>query len=433
MAKGPVVDLELPYCMRHLDRPSRYKASYGGRGGTKSHSFASKLILLGNQRPLRVLCCREIQRSISASVKRLLDDKIAKARLEGFYKSTQYGITAPNGTEFLFAGLRTNPDSIKSMEGIDIAWVEEANTVSQSSLDLLIPTIRNDNSEIWFSWNRRYDTDPVDKMFLGKDGPPPGAMVWKVGWQDNPWFPDVLRAEMEWDKSRDMDKYLHIWEGELLKRSESRVFKNWTVDDLDDTGILNTVPRLGADWGFANDPTVLIEAYIMGRTLYFRREVWKIGCEIDETPSLFAGTDWHEKKRWENTHGHKGVNILRGTPHRIVADSARPETISYMKKRGFNMIGAKKGPGSINEGVEFMKSYDIVVHPDCVHVQDELTHYSYKEDPLTGEVLAELADKKNHTIDSCRYALEGVRRVAALQTAAGLGPDGSLGPRVIEG
>ena len=411
------VKLQLPYAFRELRAAARYKAFHGGRGGAKSHSFAQELILRGREQPLRVLCCREIQKAISSSVKQLLDDKIEAAGLSssqnGFYTSTDKKIYGGNGTMFLFAGLRTNPDAVKSTEGIDIAWVEEANTVSQRSWGLLTPTVRKPNSEIWASWNRRFATDPVDNMFLGGT-PPPRSIIRKVGWQDNPWFPDVLMEEMLWDKKRDYDKWLHVWEGEPVIHSQARVFKNWVVEDIDH--MLNhkdAVPRLGADWGFSVDPTVLVECYVIGRTLYFRREAYKVHCEIDETPALFAGNcdidDPSNKRHWTNTHGHKGFQSVRAG-NRIVADGARPETISYMANKGFNIIRARKGAGSVEEGVEFIKSYDVVIHPDCAHVIDEFTYYSYKEDPLTGEVLPILKDRDNHVIDAARYALEDLRR-----------------------
>lgn len=423
--------LQLPSAFRSLWTPSRYKAFHGGRGGAKSHSFATALVNMGAERPMRILCAREIQKSIAASVKQLLDDKIKDAGLgqqadggNGLYVSTDRSIRGGNGTEFLFAGLRTNPDNVKSMEGIDIAWIEEANTVSQSSLGMLTPTIRKDGSEIWASWNRRHTTDPVDNMFLGKGGPPPRSIVQQVNWRDNKWFPDVLMEEMLWDKGRDRDKWLHVWEGEPVIRSEARVFQNWRVEDIDDEIPDGCVPRLGADWGFSVDPTVLIECYVFGRTLYFRREAFKVKCEIDETPALFAGSDTRDPQRWTNSFSHVGLQSVRDG-HRIVADSARPETISYMKNRGFRIVRANKGPGSIEDGIEFMKSYDIVVHPDCIHIADEMTHYSYKEDPLTDEVLPELADRKNHTIDAGRYALESARKRLR-------GTIGIIGPETVE-
>jgi len=296
------------------------------------------------------------------------------------------------------------------MEGIDIAWVEEADAVSQRSITLLTPTLRTPNSEIWFSWNRRNVKDPVDNMFMGGK-PPPNSIIKQVNWRDNPWFPIELRDELEWDKDRDYDKYLHVWEGHPISRSETKVFTNWKVEDIDREVPHDCVPRFGADWGFSVDPTVLVKAYIWGRTIYFREEAYKVKCEIDETPSLFAGacpTQYPRERQWKNRNNHEGIEGALKYP--IVADSSRPDTISYMKRRGFKIRGAKKGAGSIEDGVEFLKSFDIVVHPDCVHIADELRLYSYKTDPLTDEVLPELEDKNNHTIDAARYALESIRR-----------------------
>ncbi|MEE8609021.1 MAG: PBSX family phage terminase large subunit [Nitrospiraceae bacterium] len=402
------MEVQLPEAFEFLFEPSRHKAAHGGRGGAKSHSFAAALVIKGKQRPLRWLFAREIQKSIKASVKQLLDDKIRDLGLNDHYYSTDRGITGRNGTEFLFAGLRSNPESVKSMEGLDGAWVEEANNVSNTSIKLLTPTVRKEGSELWWSWNRRSATDPVDKMFLGGE-PPPRSIVRKVGWRDNPWFPEVLQEEMAWDKRRDHDKWLHVWEGEPVVRSEARVFKNWRVDDLDhliEGG--EHIPRFGADWGFSVDPTVLIKCYVIDRVLYFREEAYKVGCEIDETPSLFAGSDPIDPPRWKNTKGHPGLSGALGGL--IVADNARPETISYMNNRGFTVKRAIKGAGSVEDGIEFMRSHDIVVHPSCKHIEDELILYSYKVDPLTDEVLPELADKNNHTIDAARYAVESARR-----------------------
>ena len=412
----PVLELPLPYAFRTLRTPARHKAYYGGRGGAKSWSIAADLINRGAESPTRILCCREVQHSLTGSVKQLLEDRIKAAKLENFYRITRDEISAPNGTLFRFAGLRNNPEAVRSMEGLDIAWVEEANTVSQRSIDLLTPTIRKDNSEIWFSWNRRFTSDPVDNMFLGGT-PPPRSIVQKVGWQDNPWFPEVLRTDMDWTKARDYNKYLHVWEGEPIISDESRVFSNWRIDDIDDQMPPNTTPRLGADWGYAVDPTVLIECYQWGRVLYFRREAYKVRCEIDETPALFAGDDTHKPPRWENKFQHPGIPSAR-SGHRIVADSARPETISYMKNHGFRILRAKKGRGSVEDGIEFMKSHDIIVHPDAKHTTDELALYSWKTDPRTDEILPVLADKKNHVIDASRYALEGVRRAGGGRVAA---------------
>lgn len=369
---------------------ARYRAAWGGRGSAKSHSFAFALVVKARQRRLRVLCAREIQKSIRDSVKRLLDDKIAACGLGRFYRSTDTEIRGKNGSLFLFAGLRANADAVRSMEGIDIAWVEEANRVAQRSLDLLIPTIRAPGSEIWFTWNPEQPADPVDAMFRAKAGPPPRSLIRRVNWDDNPFFPEVLCQDMDWDRRRDPEKYAHIWLGDYLRDSEARVFRNWRVEAFE------TPPEarfhFGADWGFSVDPTVLVRCWIDGRTLHVDREAYRVGCEIDRTPALFDTIPG--SRRWP-----------------ITADSARPETISYMRRHGFGNIGpALKGAGSVEDGIEFLKSYDILVHPDCRHTSDELTFYSWKVDPVTGEILPVLADRKNHVIDALRYAVEGLRR-----------------------
>jgi phage terminase large subunit len=384
-------DVSLPAWADCLfDESARYLAIRGGRGSGKSRSVASSLILRAAAKPLRILCAREVQKSIKDSVKRLLDDEIARLGLGEFFQSTETEIRGKNGSLFIFAGLRMNTSSIKSMEGVDICWVEEAATISQSSLRDLIPTIRKAGSQIIFTWNPRLITDPVDAMFIGVETPPPRTVLRRVNWDDNPWFPEELREEMEYDKRRDPDKYAHVWLGEYARNGEARVFKNWRIDEFDTPA--DAVHRFGADWGFSVDPTVLIRSHIVGRTLYIDYEAYQVGCDITDIPALFMAVP--EAEKWPMT-----------------ADSARPETISHLRKNGFPRIHpAVKGPRSLEEGVEWLKSFDIVVHPRCTHTINELTLYSYKVDELTEKVLPILADKDNHLIDALRYAHEGARR-----------------------
>ena len=364
--------IQIPYAFRELHHPYRHKTFHGGRGGGKSHAMADVLVDRGyERRDFRWLFAREIQNSLNASVKKLLEDKIRAQGLgpkeeggNGYYRITDRAITGGDGrTEFLFAGLRSNPDSVKSMEGLDGAWVEEANKVSQRSIGLLTPTVRKPGSELWWSFNRTDVKDPVDKMFLG-GSPPPRSLVRKVGHTDNPWFPEVLREEMLWDKARDHDKWLHVWEGHPVTMSESRVFSNWRVDDIDDQVPDGCVARFGADWGFANDPSVLILCYVFGRTLYIRAERWKLKLEVDHTPAFWAGSDWRtDNPRWSNPNAFPGIgNPLMGhnggpllddeyappsmmQTSKVIADSARPEIISYMLKRDFHVSASKKGTG----------------------------------------------------------------------------------------
>lgn len=389
-----MAEVELPKWAKRLWEPSRYKAMHGGRGGGKSRSVATALVLKAAEKPERILCAREVQKSIKDSVKRLLDDEIERLGLRSFFTSTETEIRGRNGSLFIFAGLRGNAAGIKSLEGVTIAWVEEAQTISQGSLDTLVPTIRQVGSELWFTWNPDLPTDPIDAMFRSEDGPPPGAIVIEINHENNPWFPDVLREEMEFVRSRDPDKYAHVWRGQYRQNSEARVFRNWSID-ADLIAVPGAEFRLGADFGFSIDPSCAVRCWIEGRRICIDYEAWGLGIEIDKLPELFMSIP--EAEKWW-----------------LTADSSRPETISYIRKHGFPRIRpALKGARSVEEGVEWLKSYDIVVHPRCEHLIDELTHYSYKTDPLTGDVLPILEDKDNHMIDALRYACEGARRAGA--------------------
>jgi phage terminase large subunit len=388
--------IETPEWALPLLNPARYKAAYGGRGSGKSHTFAELLIEAHiMDQTSRSVCVREVQKSLAQSVKRLLELKIEQMNAGAYFEVQEAVIKSKRGDGLIiFQGMQNHTaDSIKSLEGYDRAWVEEAQSLSQRSLDLLRPTIRKPGSELWFTWNPSQATDPVDALLRGEK-PPPDATVLEVNFDGNPWFPDVLRQEMEYDRSRDPDKYAHVWKGGYLQNSTARVFKNWRVEEFDAPA--DAIHRLGADWGFANDPTVLVRCHIIGRTLYIDHEAYMVGCEITNTPDLFMQVP--EAERWP-----------------LVADSSRPETISHMRKHGFpKIMAAVKGKDSVNEGIEWLKSYDIVVHPRCTHTIDELTFYSYKTDPLTSKILPVLQDLNNHVIDALRYACEGVRRAGSV-------------------
>lgn len=370
--------------------PARYKGAYGGRGSGKSHFFAEMLIEESIARKIDAVCLREIQKSLKFSVKKLLETKIQEMNAGSYFEVLQDQIKSRQGGVIIFQGMQDHTaDSIKSLDGFDRAWFEEAQTASQRSLELLRPTIRKLDSEMWFSWNPRFATDPIDSLLRG-DKPPPRTVIVEANYSENPWCPKELLDEMEYDRARDPEKYAHVWLGQYQQNSEARVFRNWVVEEFERPP--GTVHRLGADWGFSVDPSTLVRCDIEGRRLYIDYEAYMVGCEIDQLPDLFDRVP--DSRKWF-----------------ITADSARPETISYMQKHGYPKISAAlKGAKSLEEGVEFLKSYDIVVHPRCVHTIDELTMYSYKIDPLTDKVLPILDDKKNHVIDALRYACEGARR-----------------------
>ena len=371
------MQVTFPTAYKELFRPHRYKVYYGGRGGGKSWQFARALILLGYDRKLRILCTREIQRSISDSVHKLLKEQIDAMGLTGFYDITRDAIRGQNGTEFIFKGLRTNPQEIKSMEGVDICWVEEAQAVSAESWDVLIPTIRKPGSEIWLTFNPLSPDDATWTRFV--KNPPPGAWVQKVLYSDNPWFPDVLEEEREHLQAIDPELYQHIWLGEPRTISDAQVFKGrYLVQEFEtpkDARFFH-----GADWGFSVDPSVLIRCFIRGNVLYVDREAYGAGVELDETPQLFDSIE--TSRKWA-----------------IKADSARPETISYMKRQGFKIEAAKKWAGSVEDGLAILKSFDkIIIHPRCVHAADEFYKYSYKVDKNNGDVLPIVVDANNHCI-----------------------------------
>jgi phage terminase large subunit len=386
-----VLALETPAVFEPLLAPARYKGAHGGRGSAKSHFFAGLWLEENVSGKLDFVCLRETLKSLEFSVKKLLESKIAAHNAGAYFDVQDRRILSTHGGVTIFEGMQNHTaDSIKSLEDFDRAWFEEAQKASDKSLTLLRPTIRKPGSQLWFSWNPEHETDPIDVLLRGPKLPK-DAVVVRANYTDNPFLPQVLRDEMEYDKARDPDKYAHVWLGEYQKNSEARVFKNWRIEEFDIAP--EWILRQGIDFGYSIDPSVLVQCAIVGKTLYVPHEAYMIGCEIDELPDLFMTVPAAEK--WPAT-----------------ADSARPETISYLRKHGFPKIfSAVKGAKSLEEGVEFLRSHDIVVHPRCTHTIDELTLYSYKVDPLTSRVLPVLEDKNNHVIDSLRYACEGARRV----------------------
>lgn len=388
----------LPPWAKPFRHAARYKVAHGGRGSGKSWTVARMILLNAFQRPLRVLCARELQISIKDSVHRLLSDQIEELGLTGAFEVGQSFIrgagSANAGTEFLFKGLRHNAGEIKSMEGIDVCWIEEAQAVSESSWELLIPTIRAAGSEIWITFNPDQETDPTYQRFVV--APPPGATVAQVNWDDNPWFPPELEAERAYMARTDPEAYAHVWGGECRSRSDAQVLKGKWVIDCFETAPGWDGPYYGADWGFAQDPTTLVRLWIGGRTLYVEHEAYGVGVALDDTPALFD-------------------RVPGARQHLIRADSSRPETINHLRTRDYPRIqGAAKGPGSVEDGVEFLRSFErIVIHERCRHAAEEARLWNFKTDRLTGDVLPQLVDAHNHIWDAVRYALEPLIRQRA--------------------
>ena len=390
--------------------PARYKAARGGRGSGKSRFFAGLLVEEQIAEPLDAICLREVQKSVEFSVKREIEAAIVEMNAGAYFEVQDKRVISKRGGVTIFDGMQNfNADNIKSLARFKRAWVEEAHSLSSNSLAILRPTIREEwlnekgereVSQLWFSWNPEKATDAVEEFFLGAN-PPKDATIVTANWSDNPWFPQVLRDEMEHDQ-RGMTmgtesqrkaataKYNWIWGGKYREAGDALVFTNWRVEEFDsDAGALY---RYGADWGFAIDPSVLVRCYLAGRRLYVDYEAYQVGCEIDRLPELFLTVPQAEK--WP-----------------ITADSARPETISYMKRNGFpRMSAAIKGAKSVEEGVAWLQSLEIIVHPRCQHTIDELSTYAYTVDKATNKPVPILEDKNNHVMDALRYACEGARR-----------------------
>lgn len=391
MSDQRIAKLQIPECFEFLLEPHRYKVAYGGRGGAKSWAYAKTLLALAVSSPLRILCAREVQKSIKESVHQLLEDQIKALGLSSHFEVLKTEINCVNGSKFIFSGLSDQTaTSIKSFEGIDRVWVEEAQAVTKRSWEILIPTIRKEGSEIWVSLNPDLEEDETYQRFIVD--PPDSAKVVKVGWRDNPWFPDVLKDEKDYLAKVDPDAYSHIWEGNCVLHSDDQVLAGKVSIEEFTPETEWDGPYLGADWGFSQDPTTLVKCWINGRSLYIEHEAWGLGVDIDATPSLFD-------------------SVPGARQYMITADNARPETISYMNKHGFKVRSCEKGKGSVEDGVAHMRSYEeIVIHPRCKYAIEESKLYRYKRDRLTNEVTTVILDKHNHIMDAIRYALEAIMK-----------------------
>lgn len=401
---------KLPHYARRIVQPARYKILWGGRGGSKSWTFASLAVDRMMLRKTKMLFTRELQSSIADSVHALLVDMIDRRGLTEWFHITDTSISCHNGSEGIFKGLRHNTREIKSIEGIDVAWVEEAEKTSHNSWETLIPTIRKEGSEIWASLNPDLETDPTFQRFV--KAPPPNSVVQYVSWVDNPDFPQTLRDEMEYLKRVDFEAYLHVWAGHCRNFSDAQIFnKKYAVDTFtvvkDPKTGANTInghaadgPYWGLDFGFAQDPTAFVKMWIAAGRLYIEHEVYRLKLETNEMPD--------ELKK------------IQGADKAIIrADSARPETISYLNNIGkMNVIAADKWTGCVEDGISFIRQFEkVIIHERCKNAIMEARLYSFKTDRLTGDVLTDIVDKHNHIWDAVRYGLGPLIK----RTGAGMG------------
>ena len=407
-------------------KKARNKVYWGGRGSAKSWAFAEALIRLASQIPLRILCTREFQISIKDSSHRLLKDTITRLGMDSWFIVTKDSIKSRVGSEFIFKGLHGAENGIRSMEGLDIVWVEEAQTVTALSWQSLTPTLRNEGSEVWVSFNLIDENDATYRRFV-KEAPldeskstlcvpmRPNSIVHKVNYDRNPFFTQVLRDEMEADKAGDYHLYEHIWLGMPRKISSAIVLNNkYVVMDFDDD-LWKTAQRLlyGADFGYSMDPSTLSRMFILpasvrepgakGDDLYISHEAYGHQVETDEYDEFYGSVP--ESKEWH-----------------IKADAARPETISAIRRKGYAISAAAKWEGSVKDGIHTLRSFNkIVIHTRCVNHAREAFMWRWKVDPKQvdehgqPQVLPILVAKHDHTWDGVRYGLDGyIQRVGAM-------------------
>lgn len=374
-----------------------WRGAWGGRGSSKTRSFALMSSVYGYRFGKAgvsgvILCTREHLNSLDESSFAEVKAAIAgEPWLAAYYELGDRYIRSRDGRiSYAFAGLRHNLDSIKSKARILLSWTDEAESVSETAWEKLVPTVREDGAEIWATWNPESERSATHKRL--RVNPPPGAKIVQMNWSDNPFFPAILDRARRLDLEQRPDTYAHVWEGAFRSRSDAQVFPRV------ETGVLEPPPltiwRYGVDWGFAADPTAGGRCCLMdeGRTLYIANEVYEHGVPMEALPALIAklpnAMDW---------------------PMR--ADNARPETIDYVRRHGFPKLRAcRKGKGSVEDGIEFLRGLRIVIHPSCPNALREFTGYAYKVDPRTGEVLPLLVDGEDHIIDAIRYGVEGLHR-----------------------
>ena len=376
-----------PWLLTGLEDNWRVWMVRGGRGSGKSHGIATLIVCLMRKDPIRVLCLREFQNSIDDSSKQLLEDKINALGYSSEFRITKYSIThKKTGARCIFRGMKSG-NSLRSTEGIDLVWGEEAQTFSESSLRSLFPTIRKKGSRLIFTFNPEKETDPIwVRCERWKDDKRVVQSV--VNWSDNPWFTAELNEERLRDLRTDPAMYAHIWEGELLRRSAALIML-----DKCELGLEFEIPEpwetddgryyYGADFGFSADPNVLMRGWIKDGYFWVDYAAFGYGIDLNNISTLYDT-----------------VPGARVWP--ILADEARPDIINLLKREGFNISGAPKGPGSVEDGITFLRSFKgIKIHRRCTEAAQEAMNYSYKVCPKTDQVLPVIVDAYNHFWDSC--------------------------------
>jgi phage terminase large subunit len=396
------VKAEFPSAFRPLREPARYKIFHGGRGAAKSWAFARALLIEGSRRPLRIICAREFQNSIDESVHQLLSDQIFELGLTAFYDVKATEIIGLNGTSFAFYGLRRNINSLKSFEGADIIWVEEATDVSKRSWEVLIPTIRKEGSEIWVSFNPELDTDETYKRFV--TNPPPGAVVVEVNWRDNPWFPAVLEQERLTLQARDPDGYLTIWEGKCRQTLDGAVFANEIRSATAESRICR-VP-----WEAAKPVDTYWDLGKSDNTAIWFMQI--VGFEfrvIDYYQNHGQNLSHYVKALRDRPYGYRNTWLPHDAKHDLLASELTIE--QQMRNHGFTVKIAPQV--TVAAGIEAART----VFPKCYFDAEKtsdglqcLRHYQYeRKDDGMSFTKQPLHNWASHGADAFRYLAVAAR------------------------
>lgn len=374
---------------RLFDTDWREAAIYGGRFSLKSHTVARALLIRARQKKTRVACFREFQNSITESSHQLLADLINKYGLKDFQVTNNSIINIVNGSDFIFKGLHRNEQSVKSIEGIDIGWVEEAQTVSKESIEVLTPTIRKPKSQIIYTYNRLLEDDPVHQRLVIEGRP--NTLIINVNYDialKYGMMPDVIRLEMEDDKINRQNLYKHKWLGEPHSL-ERKIYKDWNI--IDEIPHEARLERRGLDFGFTNDPTVIIDIYR-----------YRDGFIIDEVCY---------QKGLSNKSIADLLNNL-GSRTLVIADSAEPKSIDEIRNYGVNIIGAIKGPGSVNAGIQFVQDQRISITARSERTLKAYRNYLWSEDRITGKIINvpdDTVHEWSNPMDAIRYGLDSYK------------------------
>ena len=391
-------------------------AFYGGRGGGKTMSIASYLVLEAVNKPINIVCAREYQNSIKDSVKKILEERIEYFELENYFKITRDEIHSTAGAIITFKGIRNNPGSFKGTSGIDICWIEEASYISEESWDIVIPTVYRSGSHYRYgkmivSYNPLSIRDPVYQVFQIEK--PKRTKSIEVSLWTNPFAPPPMLREAERMRINDPEKFQHIYLGQAAVTGSDIVFRDWEIKDLDNFPMHDDVrnnPYVGMDFGF-RDPTCAVAAYFSldQQQIYVREEVYHKELGVLDYPSLVSGSG----PTWRNIHNFEGLYAVREQGAEILADAARPDTIKDMRDMGLtNIKEAAKGKDSIEEGIEFLQGKHIIIHPRCKNLIREFQNYRYDRDKQDPTIINfhKFVDADNHCIDALRYAVSLIRK-----------------------